>query len=757
MDINNFKKLLENFSISLPTYNKTDVLMELVTGEVINIRYNLDTEGAVKSVSENDNELSIHFFISERLGRLSSLSRSISSSLKNINYFVSPDGYYELNWAVSDTSETGDNNVYEIITRVLNTPNQYETHVIYLTSNAGEGKTTIIEKIVKDYSSSYKINDKSKIIVPISLSGKPFIRFDDLIIGTIVNRFKFSGFYYNSFIELVKLGYIIPAFDGFEEMFIETPSGTAINSMTEFIKELDGHGTILVAARSAYYEYQNLTTQSKIFDSLPNQSVAFSKISIHKWTKDNFIDHGCARGFKKVECTTLYDTLTSSFGENHPVLTRAVLINKIFDLFEESSDLSSFSSLASIDNNEFYQNFIDALLCREANKWILKGESFSRQVLTVIQHKKLLGMIAREMWINKSEILRYDLIDMITDLFIEDGDFDTDSAWQIKSRIKDHAFLKISDTNKNYLEFDHQDFYQHFLGETIYLSLNNKDYNDIYDISRRGRLPQSAIISCAYNLSKNEVNLNIPDFMKRMMAEQKVSYAKENISLLLLFTKKGNETIELNGISFESEPFNKIDITNIIFNDCILSSLIVSRIKGHLEFKNCKILEIEIDKEEKKDVFLDRYTEVNSLYNKELDITEYSPVLIKNILEKKLSFKYKNDDKLLYDNTDKDISDEELIILEKTMRIFFNRLMVNSDVINIKLGVKKNVFWDRVFPVINGKILEEVRYTGGGNQKRLRIICQMEKIQNILENSGGDFHEFIKQINNSLMLRKSEK
>jgi len=749
MDINNFKKLLENFSISLPIYNKTEILLELVTGEVINIRYNLDTDGTVKSVFENDNELSLQFFISERLGRLSSLSRSISSTLKNNDYFVSPNAYYELNWTVNDTFITGHDNVYDFICNTLKTSNPYETHVIYLTSNAGEGKTTIIEKIAKDFSMLYKINERSKIIVPISLSGKPFIRFDDLIIGTIVNRFKFSGFYYNSFIELVKLGYIIPAFDGFEEMFIETPSGAAINSMAEFIKELDGHGTILVAARSAYYEYQNLTTQSKIFDSLSNQSVAFSKISIQKWTKENFIKHGITRGFNNHEGSTLYDTLASYFGENHPVLTRAVLINKIFDLFEESPDLSFFSSLVSLDYNEFYQNFISALLYREANKWILKGEGVTRQVITVNQHKKLLGMIAREMWTTKSEILRYDLIDMITDLFIEDEGLDTDSAWQIKSRIKDHAFLKISDSNKQYLEFDHQDFYQHFLGETIYISLNNKDYNDIYDISRRGRLPQGTIMSCVYNLSKNRINLNTPDFIERMTAEQKVSYAKENVSLLLLFTKKGNETIELNGISFEAEPFNKIDIANIVFNDCILSSLIVSRIKGNLEFKNCKLLEIEVDKEDKKDVLLDGYTEVNSLYNKDLDITEYSPVLIKNFLEKKLSFRYKNDDKLLFDDTGREVSDEELIILEKTLRTFFNRIEVNSDVINIKLGVKKNIFWDKVFPVINGKIFEEVRYTGGGNQKRLRIICQMEKIQFIFEKSRGDFQEFIKQINNS--------
>jgi hypothetical protein len=751
MDVNNFKKLLENFSIYTPTYEKTEIMFELVTGELVTIKFNLDDDGTVKSIVENGNEISLHIFISERLGRLSSLSKSISTSLKSTECFVSPGGIYDLNWTRSDILENGTESVDTIIDKIIKTPNQYETHVIYLTSNAGEGKTTIIEKIANDYSLAYKPDIKSKLIVPISLSGKPFIRFDDLIIGTIVNQFKFIGFFYNSFIELVKLGYIIPAFDGFEEMFIESQSGEAINTMGDFIKELNGQGTILVAARSAYYEYQNLSTQSKIYDSLSNLSVVFSKINIQKWTQTNFIEYGEARGYTKMESTSLYNNLLSNFGKDHPVLTRAILIKKIYDIFEESDDISIFNNMASSDYNEFYKNFIDALLYREANKWLTKKE-IAKQVLSVVQHKKLLGMIAREMWTAKSEILRHDLIDMITDLFIEDEKLDVDSAWQVKSRIKDHALLKISDINKQYnkqyIEFDHQDFYQFFLGETIFTSLVNKNYTDIFDIARRGRLPQITITSCAYNFKNKDNYLDDSELIARMNLEQKVSYTKENVSLLLLSAKQDDASYKLNGISFDSEPFNKINLNNIIFNDCIFSSLILSKVVGHLEFINCKILEIKMDKEEYKDILLDEHTEINSLHKIDDDVIEYSPVLIRNILEKKLSCKYKTTKVINNTENNKEISDEELIILGKTLRIFFNRIAVNSDVINIRLGVKQNIFWNDIYPHICDRIFEEIPFTGGGNQKRLRIICPMEKIQAVLETSKGDFKEFIKQIDN---------
>jgi hypothetical protein len=761
MDFNNFQKILESFSISPPLYKKTNIVFELPSGDLVDIRFELNNDGSIKKIRENETDHSPEYFISERLGRLSVLARAINSfynySNNKNNGFVSPNSDYNLNWAISDESENGELDVCSIIDKVVKTQNPSETHVLYLTSNAGEGKTTIIEKMAQKYSDR-SCSIKNRIIVPIPLAGKPFIRFDDLIIGSLVNQFKFSGYFFSSFIELVKLGYIIPAFDGFEEMFVESPTGAAISAMAEFIKELNNYGTIIVAARSAYYEYQSLNTQSKLYDSLSNYRVSFSKIKIKKWNEVNFIEYGKSIGFNNTDSKCLYDMLLENFGKDHPIITRAVLITKIYSAFENSSDISDFIKKDLRDYNDFYDNFIDTLLEREARKWLTKGKTIASQVLRLEQHKKLLAMIAREMWISKSEMLRYDIIEMLTDLFVDSEQLDAEAAHQVKNRIKDHAILKMSDANRQYIEFDHQDFYHFFLSEAILSTFIKDEISDVFDIARRGRLPQITLEFCSYNMAKFEDEQSIVNkLIQKMKNEQKVSYANENISLLLLFIHQEYQdgfTLKLCDISFETEPINIIKLFNVIFEKCIFSSLKLSNLKSNITFDNCIIMEIEVDENpsKKENIVIAGNTEVTSINNTINDTNEYAPNVINVFLEKQYNYKFqerekKSSNEIKKEETDEQfIVDERFIVLEKALRVFFTRIEVNSDVLKIRLGNKEKMFWDNVYPATRSVIFKEVPYSGSGNQIRLRIICKMENIQIAMTRADGDFDKFISLI-----------
>ena len=84
------------------------------------------------------------------------------------------------------------------------------------------------------------------------------MRFDDVIIGALVNRLRFPMLYYEAFIELVKMGAVVPALDGFEEMFVEGSAGDAISALGNLVNTLQSSGTVLIAARKAYFEYRSL-------------------------------------------------------------------------------------------------------------------------------------------------------------------------------------------------------------------------------------------------------------------------------------------------------------------------------------------------------------------------------------------------------------------------------------------------------------------------------------------------------------------
>lgn len=751
MDHDKFIEVVSNFSVSEPSIKKDDILLELASGEIINIKIKLSEDSSVeKVIDENNTEFTPEVWISERLGRLSTLSRSMLSTLRNNIAFVSPEVDYDLHWAISDQPEEGFSSACDILKKIVDTKNPWESHILYITSNAGEGKTTVLEKMALDYAKDYKPG-KGKLIVPIALSGKPFIRFDDLIIGTLANRFKFTGFFYDSFISLVKMNMIIPAFDGFEEMFVESPSGAAISAMIEFIKEIKGKGTVLVAARSAYYEYQNLTTQAKLYDAISSYPVAFSKIKIRRWNEKQFVDYGKGCGFITEDSLSLYSSIKGIFGENHPILTRAVLASKLYSSFEETKNINDLLSTASSDYNEFYYKFVYAITAREANKWLTKKTTISIPVLTLDQHIKLLSMIAREMWTARSEILNKDVIDMLADLFIETEKLGADEAWQIKNRIRDHAILRMTDSNKNYFEFDHEDFYHFFLGEMLSGLIINKDYSDLFNIMRRNRLPKGALDACVYKLHNRIPENILSDISEKAQQEQRSSYARENASyLMLLLNNLLNKHVEISGISFEAEPLNSINISDVCFNECIFTALKISKIKEKVMFNNCNIIKLEIDSSDKNNVQIIGSTAINSLYNILEDVVEYSPSMIRSILQSKYGFSFIRKENSLFEEIEVAQSDELIQLFEKIIRMFFNRIEINSDILKLKLGTAKyKIFWENIYPKIKDIVLDEVPYRGGGTQKRIRIICRMEIIQKALETAEGDFEKLITFISNT--------
>ena len=50
--------------------------------------------------------------------------------------------------------------------------------VLYLTADAGEGKTTLISQLAHAQAKRFRKRDSDWLLVPISLAGKPFLRFD---------------------------------------------------------------------------------------------------------------------------------------------------------------------------------------------------------------------------------------------------------------------------------------------------------------------------------------------------------------------------------------------------------------------------------------------------------------------------------------------------------------------------------------------------------------------------------------------------
>ncbi len=250
MQFESFKRIVTTFA---------DENNEVVVDEghlLLSIRDEL-VEAEIKAspdgiqVEHNGARLTAERWIRSYLARLSTLADRIIDYVSPPEYYVSPS--VTPDWRNrSQQGCTSPDSTSELLNR-LSQPRAGMTSIYFLTSDAGEGKTSLIEKISVDQALAFKRKEKHTLILPVPLEGRPFLRLDDAIVASLLNRLRFPFLYYDSFIELVKMGAIIPAFDGFEEMLVDTKSDEAISAIGQLVNQLTSTGTLLIAARKAYF------------------------------------------------------------------------------------------------------------------------------------------------------------------------------------------------------------------------------------------------------------------------------------------------------------------------------------------------------------------------------------------------------------------------------------------------------------------------------------------------------------------------
>ena len=261
MHINDFKSIVETFADP-----GTEILYEnaktIFSVKGILLDVTITTKDGDVLVDDGTGTVSAGSWILKRLANLPLLASRLKESVGDTNLFVSPAATLLPSLEIRpDETLTCTTDALTTTLQALTDTSPLETTILYITSNAGEGKTFLINQMAKEQAQRYLDRKANWLLVPIPLGGKHFLRFDDIIVGALQNRYRFPFLYYNSFLALVRMGVIVPAFDGFEEMFVESSSGEAFSAMGILVSALDSRGALVVAARKAYFEFESLRTQ----------------------------------------------------------------------------------------------------------------------------------------------------------------------------------------------------------------------------------------------------------------------------------------------------------------------------------------------------------------------------------------------------------------------------------------------------------------------------------------------------------------
>jgi len=753
MQIHEFKSVISTFSDpeTEMLFEKTKILFSM-NGELIEAT--LSSKSGEIQVDDGNGPINASNWIITRLANLPLLASRLRERVAQNDCFVTPAATLLESLQVQPDEKVIKSEDAVLTTfEALNERSPLETTVLYITSDAGEGKTSLINEMAYGQAKRFLDKQSDWLLVPIPLGGRHFLRFDDITVGALQNRYRFPFLYYSSFLALVRMGVIIPAFDGFEEMFVENSSGEALSAMGNLVGALNSTGTLIIAARKAYFEFENLQAQEKLYDAISDYDVGFGKLELHRWTKKQFLEYCDKRKIEKSK--DIYCRVSERLGEDHSLLTRPVLVRRLVDIAEESTSLDSFLSKMHESGADFFSVFVRGIIEREASeKWIDRSGESGSPLITVDEHCELLAHVALGMWESRVDYLKRDHLDFVADYFCEIKRKTPMQTQQIRERIRGHALLVASSNVPSAVEFDHAEFRSYFLGEGLAKLIkpqSDKAKTDVLAVMRKGVLSENSQIAFIRSISR-DANLNclsVAEFLFDVGGlDGQASYTQENCGVLSirLLNKIDANGLEAEGIAFGNDSLRDSSLVNVTFTDCYFSptSLEITSLKG-CTFLRCKFTQLKIYNSTSIDdtTFDECLVDSVRLTEKGLDIWEPTDI-ISQLIKLGASFGPQQSllDSDLPEIPDKDMESQQI---EKLLRYFMRSTHISESVIQIKLGDSAKEFINNVVPdLLDANILCEIENRGGSMQRRFKLGLALHQLNEAISSAQGKYDKFLK-------------
>ena len=174
MHIDDFKSIVATFADP-----ETEILFEK-TRIMFSVNGNLhDVEISVIDgdvfVDEGTGSVNAGSWILKRLANLPLLASRLKENIGDTNLFVPPAATLLHSLEVRpDETLTSTSDALNTTLQALNENSPLETSILYITSNAGEGKTYLINQMAKEQAQRYLDGEASWLLVPIPLGENIF-------------------------------------------------------------------------------------------------------------------------------------------------------------------------------------------------------------------------------------------------------------------------------------------------------------------------------------------------------------------------------------------------------------------------------------------------------------------------------------------------------------------------------------------------------------------------------------------------------
>lgn len=602
-----FENLLRKFAD-----DPDDVLVERdkivfrANGENYAVHLHRDEDGVLfcREMEPESREMKVRPWILQRLANFKELAEKILQAIDEDPRFIPVASRFES----LEGSEEGEDveKTTEALFEQLRSPDMWSTRVFYLLSEAGDGKTCIMNRLARRVAQAYLDREVHFLFLPIGLDGRPFMRFDEVVIGVLAQKYRFRRLYYEAVMELVKWGFLVLGLDGFEEMTVEGKENKVISSLGTLLQQHEANGSLVISARRAFYEYA-LTSQGPLMNAIRDFDVDFSAFRLRAWTPREFIALMEKYGFSEGDSTRIHSQLATRLGSNHPIMTRPVLARKLVEMLEdavtgETGECDRLIGQFSPDRDpqKVVQTFVEVLLKREATqKWIRfsgASDNVHQQLLTADEHEELMEELAEEMWLSRAEFLKEDILKSIVQLFCENKKKSPSDSQECTEKIVHHAM--IVKTGITYA-FCHDAFREYFLGSRIARLISSGEsislLNQLFaiDVLRGGIVDVVAYCLSATGQTFEEIQLIVDTVRQGCSRTTPINQNAAGI-LAALWCRLQPQNARFSNLYFAASTTREVPFRSVLFEHCSFENFCFTNnsLIRDVEFRNCSLLAV---------------------------------------------------------------------------------------------------------------------------------------------------------------------
>ena len=514
------------------------------------------------------------FLSGDRMADLRSIARNTTRAIRAVPGYVRP------RVTVNDGVVRGNaEDELESLVREADS----RTKLVFVTADAGVGKTTLLGEIVRRKATDYALGRTDALWLYVNAQGSRLARLDQALAAALDD--VRAPFPYHAVAALVRADALVLVIDGFDEL-IGAPGSydDAYSSLGSFLTALDGNGTIVATARSAYYEQEFLTRVGTV-PGLSDEAWTLTRVELLEWNDDERLaflsEYAKERIQDETERGAFPERVLQIFEQSGAgqLAAKPFFLARVAEFASEGRGLESGPSLLD--------RLVNTYLAREATGKLVKGPG--QPVLTQTQLSSVYEEIANEMWRQETRELSgatfRELIEIMAQLF----DLDDMGHAMVLDRLPNSAFVHPGGTPGS-VAFQHEIFFSYFMASPILASLRSGDAFAIATALRKGRLPNEAgqIVGRAVarqgtstilalmakapesiSVGSEQIRQNAGTIAAGMLRE---GLAAKTVVQGLTFVDVDLSNVLAREVTFQQCTFRGVDMRGATFQDCTARS-----------------------------------------------------------------------------------------------------------------------------------------------------------------------------------------